>query len=529
MHYNALINQREDANMLNSKMKKLVTSMIALILCLSSVSAMACTAIYVGSDLTADGKTMFARSEDISNSYNKLFYVSPAGKHTAGEEYAGCYGFTYTFTKSSYSYTAFSDDYGAAASECPDCGGTHAHTPYEAGGTNEMGVTVSATETIGCSDAIYEADPYADAGIEEAEIPTVLLSEAATAKEAVELLLSIYDTAGCAGGSGIFIADDKEVWYIENASGTQYVALKLSPSMAFAQPNMSIIGLIDLDDTENVIASKDLIAVAEKAGSYVGDKEANTINYVASYNADQAAGSRMVDALKFFNAETAKDEPAVTDYTISNVNAEGNIVPMYTSIVLDHAYTVDDFVKYYHIAGIGSNRNLETHIFAISAQDGLTDTVEWVAMDDAALSVFVPYYPMLTTDTYEGYKLSTLPAEFAAEKPENADVAYPTTKYKWNENHERVPVEGYCTLPADWAGSVYWTMDALSNLYEAGNLTDEQKTVITDKLAALQTECYDAFAQLNAETLTPEAATAASAELAAKVHAACVELVNAVK
>ena len=64
--------------MLNSKMKKLVTSMIALILCLSSVSAMACTAIYVGSDLTADGTTMFARSEDISNSYNKseIFYTS---------------------------------------------------------------------------------------------------------------------------------------------------------------------------------------------------------------------------------------------------------------------------------------------------------------------------------------------------------------------------------------------------------------------------------------------------------------------
>lgn len=515
--------------MLNSKMKKLVTSMIALILCLSSVSAMACTAIYVGSDLTADGTTMFARSEDISNSYNKLFYVSPAGKHTAGEEYAGCYGFTYTFTKSSYGYTAFSDDYGAAASECPDCGGTHAHTPYEAGGTNEMGVTVSATETIGCSDAIYEADPYVDTGIEEAEIPTVLLSEAATAKEAVDLLLSIYDTAGCAGGAGLFIADDKEVWYVENASGTQYVALKLSSSMAFAQPNMSIIGLIDLDDTENVIASENLIAVAEKAGSYVGDKEANTIDYVASYNADQSAGSRMVSALKFFNAETAKDEPTAADYTISNVNAEGAIVPMYTSITLDHAYTVDDFVNYYHIAGIGSNRNLETHIFAISAQDGLTDTMEWVAMDDAALSVFVPYYPMLTTDTYEGYQLSTLPAEFAVEKPENADVAYPTTKYQWNENHERVPVEGYCTLPADWAGSVYWTMDALSNLYETGSLTDEQKAAITDKLEALQTECIDAFAQLNVETLTPETATAASAELAAKVHAACVELVNAVK
>ena len=516
--------------MLNSKMKKLVTSMIALILCLSSVSAMACTAIYVGSDLTADGTTMFARSEDISNSYNKLFYVSPAGKHTAGEEYAGCYGFTYTFKKDSYSYTAFSDDNGAAVNnECPDCSGTHAHTPYQAGGTNEMGVTVSATETIGCSDALYEVDPYEDLGIEEAEITTILLSESASAKEAVELLLGIYDESGCCGGSGILIADNTETWYVENTTGHAYIALKLSDSMAFAQPNMSIIGLIDLDDTENVIASKDVIAVAEKAGSYVGDKEANTIDYVASYNADQSTGSRMVNALKFFNAETAKDEPAVSDYTISNVNAEGDIVPMHTSIVLDHAYTVDDFVKYYHIAGIGSTRNLETHIFAISAQDSPTDTVEWVAMDDAALSVFVPYYPMLTTDTYEGYKLSTLPAEFAAGKPETADVAYPTTKYQKNENGERVPVEGYCALPADWADSVYWTMDALSNLYEAGSLTDEQKIAITDKLAALQTECYETFAQMNPETLTAETATAASMELASKVHAACVELVNAVK
>ena len=42
-------------------------------------------AIYIGSDLTADGNTIFARSEDIANSYNKLFCVSPAGRHTAGE------------------------------------------------------------------------------------------------------------------------------------------------------------------------------------------------------------------------------------------------------------------------------------------------------------------------------------------------------------------------------------------------------------------------------------------------------------
>ena len=66
------------------KMKSLIALVVALVMLMSS-SAMACTAIYVGSGLTADGSTMFARSEDISNSYNKLFYFAPAGTHKAGD------------------------------------------------------------------------------------------------------------------------------------------------------------------------------------------------------------------------------------------------------------------------------------------------------------------------------------------------------------------------------------------------------------------------------------------------------------
>lgn len=255
-----------------------------------------------------------------------------------------------------------------------------------------MGVTVTATEAIGGSDAVYEIDPYEDLGIEEAEIPTILLSEAATAREALDLLLGIYDTAGCCGGSGLFIADNTETWYVENVTGHQYVALKLNGSLAFTVPNISVISLIDLDGTENVIASEGIISVAKEASTYVGDEEANTIDYVASYNADQTANSRMVDALKYFNAETATDGPANDAYTISNVDAEGNIVPLYTGIALDHAYSVEGIVGFYDISDIGSSRNLETHIFQIFAEDGPTDTVEWVAMNNASMSAFVPYY-----------------------------------------------------------------------------------------------------------------------------------------
>ena len=67
--------------------KKIAAAFIACAMTLAVVpSAFACTALYVGSDLTEDGTTMFGRIEDLgTNDYNKLFNISPAGKHTAGE------------------------------------------------------------------------------------------------------------------------------------------------------------------------------------------------------------------------------------------------------------------------------------------------------------------------------------------------------------------------------------------------------------------------------------------------------------
>ena len=101
------INKRGIDTIMSLK-KKIAAAFIACAMTLAVVpSAFACTALYVGSDLTEDGTTMFGRIEDLgTNDYNKLFNISPAGKHTAGEVYEGCYGFTYTFTHDSYRYPA---------------------------------------------------------------------------------------------------------------------------------------------------------------------------------------------------------------------------------------------------------------------------------------------------------------------------------------------------------------------------------------------------------------------------------------
>ena len=463
--------------------KKFLACIAAFVLTMAMlvISASACSMVYVGSDLTEDGGTYFARSEDTSSA-NKVFYISEAGKHKAGDVYTGCYGFTWTFTHDSYAYTAFSDD--NLLGKCPDCGGTHAHTPYEEAGTNEKGVTVTSTVTLSANKQISAVDPKNyDTGIEEAEINTILLSESATAKEALELLMHIYDTIGTQGGNGIIIADQTEAWYIENTTGTQYIAIKLNPELAFVSPNISAMGLIDLDDP-NVIASENLIAKAQEAGTFVGDAEANTINFKASYS-KTTANARVVNGVNYLTGTDALTSETIqdSDYTISNVK-DGEIVPFYTPFQLAHKMSTQDMVDFYKVDGIGNTGNLEYHVFQIYA-DAAPElaTIEWVGMSHGAYGVMVPYYPVITNDTYAAYQLGTAKAATVTEQPTEG-VWYPTisrgnTVYK--------------VLPENWADSYFWSFEAVSKHITSGLASEEDTQLVLDTYAALQQEIYDAF------------------------------------
>lgn len=453
-----------------------------------AISASACTMIYVGADLTEDGTTLFARSEDISNSQNKVFQVVQAGTHKKGEKYWGCYGFTYTFSHASYGYTAFRDD--NLLGQCPDCGGTHIHTPYEEAGTNDQGVTVTATVTLGANEAALRTDPMDPLedlniyGIEEAEITIILLSEAASAREAVDILTHIYDTVGADGGSGILISDQKETWYIENCTGTQYVAIRLAEGTAFLSPNMSVIGRIDLDD-ENVIASAKLIETAVAAGTFVGDAENHIIDYRASY-ANDSIGERMASGLNYLSGKNhyTVDNLTSDDFTISNLDGS-TIVDAYTAITLDREITTRDMVDLYKVAGIGNERNLEYHVYRINANGSLAlSTVEWVGMDHGQYGVVVPHYPMLTTDTYRGYQVGTEPAAFVLIEPDSG-AYYASTNHRLGE--------GYTVLPEGWEDSCYWCFDAVSNYVLSDDCTRGEEQLVLSLYAELQERIYDEF------------------------------------
>ncbi len=519
--------------------KSLTAALLSCVLMGSAVSASACTTLYVGGDLTEEGTPFVARTEDYGSDMNKLWCISESGAFKAGDTYVGCpaYGaFEWTFRKDSYRFTYFTND--IYSGSCPECGEENpSHFSYTEFGTNEMGVSVSATETISGNEQVKAVDPNVEekvdgkVGIEETDIPTILLAEAASAREGVELLAEIYTDYGAYADSGLFICDQNEVWYIENCSGTQFIALKLNNSMMFLEPNLSVIGLIDLDDTENVIASSKLIEVAQEAGTFVGDAAENLIDYRASYanlgteDSPRVGAPRMTDGLTYLNAavtytaeDLAKDN---TLFTISNVK-DGEIVPLYTNITADRTLTKTDVFNFYKLSSVGKPSNQEIEIFQLFADESVEKgTVGWVGVGNMAYNVFIPYYPLLLDEMYEGYQVSTSTAVKTLTSEGAPDGFYTYSSNRWTGDTY------YVAYPENWRDSYYFTFEGLGGyILYAEQITgtpvsDEAKQKVTDTLDALQDEIIDGFASIE-----PSETTAFGKAMAQKTQETALALID---
>lgn len=515
-------------------LKKLVTAVAVTtsLVAAATISASACTTIYVGADQTQENTPFVARTEDYGWNYNKQWFVMPQGQWKQGETFRGCPGygeFEWKFTHDSYRFTYFTND--QYQGTCPECGQKNAtHPSYTEFGTNEKGVSVSATETIYGNDAIggntkkniTGVDPFVKTkvdgkvGIEETDIPTIILAEADSAKAGVDLLLNIYKDYGAYFASGVFICDKNETWYIENCSGHQYVAIKVPDSMIFLEPNMAVIGRVDLDDTDNVISSENLIKVAQEAKTFVGDDKENIIDFRASYagRLDQM-DQRMVDGLNYLNkdykytAEQLKKDNTL--FTISNVDKSDSIVTLYTNIKADRTLNKIDVFGYYKLSSIGKPSNQDIEIFQLfKNNDVTTGTVGWVGVGDMSYNVFVPYYPMLLTDSkdmYEGYQVSLPSAVTTAEQPDGF--------YTFARNGK------YVAYPEDWQDSYYFSFEGLGSYMANQKLSDADKQYVRDQMTALQNKFNKTFADV-----TVENATATSRQMAKNAHAKALEMLT---
>ena len=515
-------------------LKKLVTAVAVTtsLVAAATISASACTTIYVGAEQTQEKTPFVARTEDYGWNYNKQWFVMPEGKWAKGDTFLGCPGygeFEWKFTHDSYRFTYFTND--QYQGTCPECGQKNAtHPSYTEFGTNEKGVSVSATETIYGNDAIggntkkniTGVDPFVKTkvdgkvGIEETDIPTIILSEADSAKAGVDLLLNIYKDYGAYFASGVFICDQNETWYIENCSGHQYVAIKVPDSMIFLEPNMAVIGRVDLNDKENIIASDKLIEVAVKAGTFKGDAEKNIIDFRASYagRLDQM-DQRMVDGLNYLNknykytAEQLKKDNTL--FTISNVDANDKKVGLYTNIEADRKLDKNDVFGYYKLSSIGKPSNQDIEIFQLfKDNDVTTGTVGWVGVGDMSYNVFVPYYPMLLTDSkdmYEGYQVSLPSAVTTAEQPDGF--------YTFARNGK------YVAYPEGWENSYYFSFEGLGSYMANQKLSDADKQYVRDQMTALQNKFNKTFAKVELKD-----ATETSRQMAKNAHAKALEMLT---
>lgn len=412
-------------------MKKVLLTMLAAVglTALAAVPAKACTSYYVGSDLTEDGSTLFGRTEDIGNYHSKVFDVIDSKKISEGEKWVdedGGTAFTAPYKDGlteTYRYTA-----------CRD--GAKGDGLFGEVGVNEMGVSMSATTTAGNSEEAEAADPFVGkTGISEENYVDYVLCQAKTAREGVEILANAIDECGVwYSADGVFISDQNEVWYMEILSGYQYCAIKMPDDKAAIIPNCLVIGDVDLDDEQNVIASAGVKTLAESKGIFVGaqtNPEKNDINIKLTYGGKGYASGNAdrIRAGKYIL--TGEDNTAI--YT-------DEYQDIFFTIPSDKAMTVE---KLYQLAGsqyeeydaaeidfqdartkagitnsvrvIGANGSQECHILQVNQKEADKDTVpaqlatvEWLSMSSAAYSPMVPFYGALLTDVAEPYKVAEL-------------------------------------------------------------------------------------------------------------------------
>ncbi|CDZ74746.1 putative dipeptidase B [Peptoniphilus sp. ING2-D1G] len=374
-------------------MKKIISFMLAFVMASALVTntALACTSTYVGNKVSENGSTLVARTEDISGAHPKSFVAYPAQEYKEGTEFVDVLtGFTWPQPLKSLSYIAV-----------PDSAGELDDGIYDEVGYNEKGVAITATESASYNDHIEAIDPLVEAGLREANITTLVLSQATTAREGVELLAKIIEEKGASEGNTLMIADQEETWYMEILSGHQYAAMKLPKDKVAVMPNCFMLDYVDVNDTENYITSKDLYNLPKSHNliQTVDGKFSVRKTYgpeLSKYNRARIWGGYNLLAPSIKLSYDAPQEDYKLLFTPDKNISVKEVMNLqryrYEGTALDANLPENKDVR-----AIGVPSQVECHI--IELKEGFPKEIPgilWLAMGNCEHNVYVPYFPNLT-------------------------------------------------------------------------------------------------------------------------------------
>jgi dipeptidase len=357
----------------------------ALLAAFATDSTLACTSILVGKQASADGAVIISRNEDYYiNNWNKRLVIHPQRKAEKGEMISFKNGLKVPAPQTFFRYTGMADWNGDTLA---------ADGPYEERGVNEFNLALSATNSVDVNDAAKKADPLVDTGVIEADIPTLILPQAKTAREAVELLGKIVSEQGAGEGNGVLMADPNEAWYMEIGSGHQWVAVRVPQDKYLFVANGMRIHDVNLEDGANVIASPGLanFVRTHKLLSHVDVKHFNFAQAFGklgdSYNVDREwMGQHML-------TPSAKQKVRAEQYPLF-------MTPDRKIAVSDIARVLRADFKGTPLAHrkdadrpMGVDRTIETHVFELRADmPKALQVLTWQSFGNRSGAVLVPMY-----------------------------------------------------------------------------------------------------------------------------------------
>ena len=406
--------------------KLALVAMTFLLLPIQAVQA--CCGFIIGRQLTKDGTTLFGRTEDYpyypnGGKHNKNYVVVDAKTYNEGDQIEDeSNGFTYPHATNEMKYTATYDS----------ARGDGSNGAFGEHGFNEAGVSMTATVTAIPNKKVLTTDPLKADGLPEAAMLDVILPRVKTAREGVELLAKVIEEKGSAEGNVVVFSDQNETWYMEILSGHQYVAVKVPEDKYAVFANTYYLGHVDLNDTENVIASKDVEKVAKESGNYKTDKDGN-FHIAKSYGPEKYAEgdrSRTYAGITLLDPDskvTYEDDEyelfrSPTDpnkkYTLEDAFAlqrnrfehlNGRFVPDDQIGVKKQGDdgSNDTVRKDQYKYALGNENVIDAHVYQINPNlpKSFGGTV-WLGMGPSRNTPYVPFYGNVK-DTYEAFKPQT--------------------------------------------------------------------------------------------------------------------------
>ena len=368
---------------------------------LLSTSALACTGVYVGKDVSDQGTYIIARSEDQSQSdYNKMFMVQPRVDNVPGRTILDtATGFEIPLPDTTYQYT-YVPDYTRGEDGM-----------YPGSCTNEFGVSITATVSTSTCDAWREADPFVEPGLREAILAAAVAAVATSARDAVDVLLEYVDTYGSEEGNTVMITDQSEAWIVEIYGGHHYCAMKMPDDKVAVFGNQNMIGLVDPNATpeDGYIYSDGLFELIEQLGLAVKEGELyhlakSVTNNTRTDNSNMRNWGGMTILAPSLAGEYDSDEFYPLFYSPDEKVSVLDVMDIYRNryegTELDVTLEGNEGNRV-----IGTPNSSQIHILQTFPDwPAESAAINWICLGNTEHSVFIPFFSGIT-DTADAYKV----------------------------------------------------------------------------------------------------------------------------